>query len=351
MQKLGMTITPDERNFMLQTACRKLDGKTHAYLAELQGKPELSMVDWARVESHIVKKEVEFEIQDPDKAAWLLVLNLERAYYFAQFEEGTLGSDAFAVLESFMANLAASAASVQASQLGVLYDKSFARDLINKMKQNHFKAALSYEIGLAYLAAQHEVKHLLEHASSEDGEEYNNKADQGARMTTGVAQRRRSLHGLALVAQEHEDNEIVMKEALKEVQLRKPDAVAHFQTHYATCMVLHKQEKLIHHMLHEGELIDLDAGPLSAQVDVRLKELYVEPITDKIAEIERAITRTDRRTRATKASGMRASPAPTQLHGDYSNSPESSPGNPRQKPLSKHKSAAQLTGSLDALEV
>ena len=50
-----------------------------------------------------------FNIEDPDKAAWLLVLNLERAFYNAQFERGILGAEAFATLEKYMAKIAAEA--------------------------------------------------------------------------------------------------------------------------------------------------------------------------------------------------------------------------------------------------
>lgn len=45
------------------------------------------------------RPETDKVVLDTGKAAWLEVLNIERACYLQQFEKGTLGSEAFAVLE------------------------------------------------------------------------------------------------------------------------------------------------------------------------------------------------------------------------------------------------------------
>ena len=305
MRLLNMTKPPDERNFMLQSAYRKLDARTIKYIAELKARDELSVVEWDSVENHIVQKQLNFHIKDPDKAAWLLVLNLERAYYHAQFEDGVLSSDAFAILESFMANLAARAALVKASELGELYDKSFYTTLIDKvLKGTSTKASVAYEVGLAYLASQHEVKHLLGDVGDDDEEGSvrgggrggaDNELRASVREMHDKQNRRSSLHGLALVASEHVDNVEVMADAMRGVAVRKPDAVRHLQTNHAKRLVLNRQEKLIKHMQHEGELLDLDALPLLEQIDHQLALLYTEPLKESLRKVEHSMSNVSRR--------------------------------------------------------
>ena len=55
--------------------------------------------------------------QNEERDAWLLVINLQRAFYMAQFEGGQLSSAAFEVLEDFMAKTTAIAGSVPVSEL------------------------------------------------------------------------------------------------------------------------------------------------------------------------------------------------------------------------------------------
>ena len=144
---------------------------------EAAHKPGPASLVW-QVDAAVVRRVMtdDEEVRDPDKAAWLLVLNLERAFYTAQacriallacppaehalrsrppltprraaplasacalrrppltpralrhrsqFEEGVLGADAFAILETFMANTGASAQQTATSGLGQVYDKNF----------------------------------------------------------------------------------------------------------------------------------------------------------------------------------------------------------------------------------
>jgi NhaP-type Na+/H+ or K+/H+ antiporter len=384
MQLLSMTKTPDERNFMLQSAYRKLDGKTQEFRAELQAKDELDSVDWDSVDKHIVQPKNTVEILHPDKAAWLLVVNLERAYYHAQFENAVLSSEAFAVLEAFMANLAAHASIAKEEDLGKLYDRLFEASLINKAFHGGrgVNASTAYEIGLAYLAGQREVRHLLGSEEAHEASQHGGRATATAGRATateaaaaaaaagrgggggaaggaggargggaggdgggggrggsvadaetraslrGVAMKRRSsVHGLELVAKEHVDNEEKIRQAMRDVQSRAPHAVAHFQTNWAKRLVLNHQERLISHMLHEGELLDLDALPLRQQIEHQLALLYTESLKDAmqdtVNEARRSITRRASRSNLHDDGSSKGSPGRSKTRKPARTGPES----------------------------
>ena len=294
MKLLNLTKPPDERNFMILSASNDLNMSTAKYVEELQQRSELSEVDWESVNARVIRMQTDFDIKDPDKAAWLLVLNLERAFYHAQFEDAVLTSDAFAILEGFMANLAAAAAVMPAPELGKLYDKMFYDILIHRIfHKESAKAAIAYEVGLAYLNAQAEVKHLLGHEHNEVGHD---ETAHGAHERTAPAPapgaaRRRSLHGLELVAQEHTDNVKEIRNAMRLIYRRHPDAVRHFETTWAKRLILNKQSSLIKKMQHEGILLDLDAMPLLEEVDHRLAQLYTEPLKEMMRTVRQRTKR------------------------------------------------------------
>ena len=160
---------------------------------------------------------------------------------------------------------------------------------------------------MSYLAGQREVSHLL-HMTDEGATDHDGRQTVGGRKThiaalsdyavmdtdvdgegddevAAVEQNRRSrasLHGLKMVAYEHEDNIASIRDAMAHVQNGHPAAVREFKTQYATKLVLHKQEKCVKHMLHEGELIDLDAKPLLHTIDHNLGDLYKPHLSDLI---------------------------------------------------------------------
>ena len=95
-----------------------------------------------------------------------------------------------------------------------------------------------------------------------------------ANLLAAAEEARDSKHGFQLVKHEHVDNIENIKEKMKELQKRYPKEVETFQTQYATKLVLHKQQKVIEHMKHEGEVTKLDATPLLNAVDKALGDLY-----------------------------------------------------------------------------
>ena len=162
---------------------------------------------------------------------------MERAFYTAQFEAGVLGAEAFATLETLMATIAATAQQEDASNLGQLYDRNYYAMESRVFYHSHVTATTAYEVGLAYLAAQREVSHLLHLTafSSEDaakdvaeqrttmflsrpGASIEQHAIRGLKrgsvqmqeMSTNAGAEasvhRDSLHGVQMVAFEHEDN-------------------------------------------------------------------------------------------------------------------------------------------------
>ena len=243
MRYLKLTEVPEDRQFMLQRARRRLAKKTQKAVEALKTKYGSSLQDvpWAELGganlSHCLAATC--SVQDVDRATWLLVLNMERVYYTASFEAGTLGSQAYHVLETAMAEICADANAAPTAQLGKLYDLHHDK-LINQMKTK-LNAAVAYEVGLGYIAAQHEVAHLTFH---DDG---------------GDAMRR--------VNEEHTDNIENIHEALKVLRAKAPNAIAAFSRKYAATELLRQQKAMVEHMKHEGELFDLDASPLTGEID------------------------------------------------------------------------------------
>jgi hypothetical protein len=79
-------------------------------MEELKTGPDaryLPLVNWRLVEQRLYKEEQHFLIEDPARAAWYESLNIERAIYLEQFENGQLTKDAFSSLETILADLQA----------------------------------------------------------------------------------------------------------------------------------------------------------------------------------------------------------------------------------------------------
>ena len=181
-------------------------------------------------------------VSDREKATWLLVLSMERAYYLQSFEAGKLGSKAYHVLEHTMADINAEAGGAPVSELGKIYDRIFYDFLIKQMYK--MRPTHAFEAGLAYIAAQHEVEHLthdLDH--TEDSV------------------------NLKKVRDEHEDNVDRMSETLGVLRAKAPKSIAAFQQRWVLTEILLEQRKAVAHLQHEGELIDLDAAPLLGEID------------------------------------------------------------------------------------
>ena len=116
MRMLQLTDVPEERQFMLQRAKKRLAGKTKRAIGEMQTQlgAILPDINWDNFHAshgaaltHCVNAKA--VVRDVNKATWLLVVNMERAYYLEEFEKGALGSHAFNVLERFMADMCAEA--------------------------------------------------------------------------------------------------------------------------------------------------------------------------------------------------------------------------------------------------
>jgi hypothetical protein len=121
-----------------------------------------------------------------------------------------------------------------AQQLSDMYDCHF-NELVHELmsKTRPWQLQLAYEVGLAYLDAFSEVKHLT--------------------------------HGkgvFEMIAHEHEDNTALMIRGMSLIQRRMPGLIYEFKKQYCASQLLHHQQHLVEHMRHEGELLDLDANPI-----------------------------------------------------------------------------------------
>ena len=255
MRMLKMTDVPEERVFMLRRAKVKLDEKTAKTIKEVKEAfgDTLTEVNWDELQGSALTHCVQVgeggkkscEIKNNEKDTWLLVMNMERAYYLRQFEDGRLGSKAFHLLEHAMADICAEAVTAPSSELGKIYDRIFYDQLIKEMYK--MRPTHAFEAGLNYIACQHEVEHHIE--DMKDGKDMKN------------------------VHEEHDDNLKKMQETLGVLRSKAPKSIADFQNRWVTLEILGGQRKFIQHLQHEGELLDLDTGPLIGEIDGEIEKV------------------------------------------------------------------------------
>ena len=205
-----------------------------------------------------------------------------------------------------------------------IYDDHFS-NFVTKL-QKGMPPRVGYEVGLTYLSAYHEVVHLLgelegreelrthtPHASvvprafmssdpgsfcSIEGLPIEFSAcmrDASHRKTVlppeddpvdaAIRVRRRSTatgDSLLLVKREHRNNINEMTMALQQVRAKFTTDVKAFEKQYVTTRILLKQQRVIDHMQHEGELVDLDATVLRAEIDSELSTMTLEPLREHL---------------------------------------------------------------------
>jgi len=90
------------------------------------------------------------------------------------------------------------------------------------------------------------------------------------------------VRSLLQVKAEHEKYVEPMRLKINDVQKRFRTDVVQFEKRYVKTRVLLDQQKTIEHMLHHGELLDLDASPLVAEINQELSSMVVVPIRERI---------------------------------------------------------------------
>jgi len=78
------------------------------------------------------------------------------------------------------------------------------------------------------------------------------------------------------VRMEHQDNVDKVQQIIQEIEQRQPTLIMMYKTRTATVRLLLKQREQVELMLHEGVLVDLDARPIIADLNDRLREVYLE---------------------------------------------------------------------------
>jgi len=267
MSVLNLTEVPEERIYMIEKATHMLEQETFHFIDKLKDNASSQDlypdINWDTVKHYATKWFVKMRknehvnqasshtLANEERDAWLLSLNLQRAFYKSQFEAGLLASGPFNLLEHFMAEVTGAAAESRGKNLGQLYDASFSNVLMKQLKKTPPEVA--YETCVAYRLAADEVRHVFEADGEEDEAE-------------------------AKVHHELEDNLHEMNQFMANLRRDHIALIRHCQAMVVKCKVLYKQHEVIEHMLHEGELLDLDANRLRARVDAQLKQLYLEPL-------------------------------------------------------------------------
>jgi len=294
MRRLGMTDVPEERQFMLQGAKLRMEKDTKIEIANLKAmyghickEYDFEHTDYAKLTR---MHEATCSVSDTDKATWLQVLHMERSAYAELFEHGLLSSEAHSVLEKFMAEVTARSQYMATDKLGVMYDKVFANFLKTCRK---IQPRVAFEVGLAYLSAYAEVEEKLEEEdklaqqAAEDAKGLNGSPERPEltrQMTSKmIDDSTRRTASMKKIKFEHEDNKEDVENMLQELHDTSDRAdLEQFEREFVRSRVLLKQQAMIDHMEHEGELLDLDADPLRAEIDDQLGEVMLMSHLDRI---------------------------------------------------------------------
>ena len=226
------------------------------------------------------------EIGDVQKAAWLSVLNIERASYLKQFEDGRLTREGFATLETFMATMNAKANILSLEQLNKEYSKEIEKIVKRLMHTEHqkislFDRVLAFHVSKAYITAQLEVKHSMAL--------FKNSGKKGGAVADGSIDKH--AEAMSMVWRLHQSTIDQMSLLLKSVDnfgtagrvnKRNREKFTKYKTRYALNLVLLKQKHAVEHLMHEGLLDALDGGPLLEQIDKKVEAITLGPLLEKI---------------------------------------------------------------------
>lgn len=104
MKLLKLTLVSEERKFCLNIAYEKLRARTEEEILRVRSLRGFDQVHWVLVESSVLRKKSydHTEITDHLRAAWKMVIHIERSFYLAKFERGVLLPEAYEVLDALM---------------------------------------------------------------------------------------------------------------------------------------------------------------------------------------------------------------------------------------------------------
>jgi len=120
MKLLKMTDLTPARKMMVNGSFAKIRAATNSKKNSLRKEETFyKHIDWNYVDRDGLNIDVFYstiEKEEVPKAAWLSVLQIERASYIEAFHHGTLSPDGFAALEAFMATISADASKIPANK-------------------------------------------------------------------------------------------------------------------------------------------------------------------------------------------------------------------------------------------
>jgi len=267
MRLLKMTELPEHRKYMLRKAAAKIEEETEEHAEKIKKANGFEHVDWAAVDLFLWKGDYAEAASQTERSKRLAIINVERASYEHIFTSGLLSSHAHTALEKFISDAAAECSHTKdASRVPELYDKVF-KTFVKQMEADFApkwydrfrrpakakRVAVAYQTFYAYMHGIEQAEHAYKAEFSRD---------------TGTE--KGSCHF------EYEDNEAEMTRVLANLESSEPDLVRVAQTRLVARQLLTRQYEQVDHMLHEGELLDLDAAALKKEINDKLCDATVD---------------------------------------------------------------------------
>ena len=263
MKALGMTGVPDARQFTVNQALSNLTSETEKMMNKLKSDDDHQSADWSQV-ANVCQQHSAAAIpkERVGQAAWLHVLQMERASYLQQYENGTLSGKAYIELEEHMADFVTKVDKLSGGdEISREYDidiTKFWTELNSDVSSSG--VALTWSALVAYKQAMKDVNHMLHHDPQ-----------------------------YASVVKEHEDNEAQIHEFLEKLRKDNADLVRKLETKHAAQVLLRKQCDHLQHLKHEGCLSDLDTAKLLRHPNKQLSKLNELGLQKELSALRAAL--------------------------------------------------------------
>jgi len=261
---LGLTKISPEKLYALQQAENYVDLSTNKVIKKLKNDRFYKKADFNEVEKYVAfdlpEKQVDLNKSTQEFELRRRVLEKEKSSYWKQFEEGTLGAQAYSVLVNEVNEI------LDANGEIALSDRKGLEELLStrrKMKTAKFaflfkksnikKLQISFDMAMAFYNAQLECEKLI--ASSER------------------SANEKEIKMLEEIEFEIEENKIQALTYLRNFRKEFPEIYKDISTKKAKLIVLNQEKRTIERIFKQGRITSTEKSNMINMVNIKINSL------------------------------------------------------------------------------
>jgi len=264
--KLGLTKVSPEKKHVLEQAEHYVDTSAEKAVKRLQNDRFYKKVDWVEVNEYIafdLESEVDHNIEkcSQEQEVRRRILEKEKGSYWAQFEEGALGSSSYYLLVNEVNEI------LDSNGVKSLSDRNDLDELLStktKMKNSAFstllkksnlkKLSTSFDVAKGFYNAQLACETFIESAQRSAPED--------------------ELIILKSLEFEIEENKIQALTYLRNFRKEYPKIYKDISTKKAILTVLNQEKKTINRLLKNGRITGDEKSTMTKMVDDKINKLF-----------------------------------------------------------------------------